>query len=95
MKSLTRVFTFLTFIGIIGFQFITILDDPRHLVEPDPDCPICVAAKTEFYTPIFISIHFSPGIILFLTEEKPIDRVIDNFPSIFSIRAPPLSCFFT
>ena len=91
MKSITRAFVFIAFIGFIGIQFASLLDDPQHLLEPDPDCPICLAAKTEVYVNPHISISFTPDVILYLVENTLLDQEIENYFSILSIRAPPLS----
>jgi hypothetical protein len=90
MKYITQVYLYISLVGFIGIQFATVLDDPQHLVEPDPDCPICVAAKTEVYVNPHISISFTPDIILFLVEDTLLDQGIENYFSILSIRAPPL-----
>ncbi len=91
MKCITVVFLYIALVGFIGIQFATVLDDPQHLVEPDPDCPICLAAKTEVYVNPHISISFTPDVILYLVENTPLDQEIENYFSIISIRAPPLS----
>jgi hypothetical protein len=91
VKSITAVFLYIALVGFIGIQFATVIDDPQHLVEPDPNCPICLASKTEVCSNPHISIIFTPDIILYLVESKPLDQEIENYFSIKSIRAPPLS----
>jgi len=91
MNSISRTILFLTFLGLIGIQFATVIDDPQHMVEPDPDCPICLAAKTEVCIHPDISISFTPNIILYLVEKIPFNQAKENYILIISIRAPPLS----
>ena len=86
MKCINRTFLYIAFVGFIGIQFASILDDPQHLVEPDPDCPICLAAKTQVYLTPRISVSFTPDIIYYLIEKAPFNQEKENCSSIISIR---------
>ena len=91
MRSISRVIFFITFIGIIGIQFASVIDDPQHLTEADPNCPICLAASTQICITPQISISFTPDIILYLIEKSALNQAKEEYISIISIRAPPLS----
>ena len=91
MRIFNRIIFLSLFIGFIGIQFVSILDDPQHLVEPDPQCPLCLAAKTEISALPTISFNFTPEIILYLIEETPFDRGTDDCLLNITIRAPPFS----
>lgn len=91
MRFITRTILFIAFIGFVSIQFATLIDDPQHLVEPDPDCPICLAAKTQVCIDPDISISFTQDIILYLVDDAPFNQDKENYFSIKSIRAPPLS----
>ena len=91
MKRLFQVIFFITLAGFVGIQFATLIDDPQHLVEPDPDCPICLAAETQVCIDPPISFSFTPAILLYLAEKEPLDQELNNYSLILSIRAPPLS----
>ena len=95
MISFVRTIVCFALIGFVGIQFAPLLDDPQHLVEPDPNCPICLAYKTEFCTNPHTSISFKPIIIHYLIEKVPSEPEKVNYSSILSIRAPPytLACF--
>ena len=90
MRSISKAFLYITFIGFISIQFASIIDDPQHLVEPDPDCPICLAAKTQVCIDPDITISFTPDIILYLVENILYHPEKENYLSTLSIRAPPL-----
>ena len=51
MKKSFKTIILLLITGFIGIQFASVIDDPEHLIQPDPDCPICLAAQS----PIFIN----------------------------------------
>jgi len=91
MRYFSRVILFIIFIGFIGIQFAAVIDDPEHLIEPDPDCPICLAAKTQVCITPQISIGFTPNVIHYLVEKSPFNLEKENHLSILSIRAPPIS----
>ena len=91
MRSLNRAILYIVFIGIVAIQLATLIDDPQHLLEPDPNCPICLAAKTEVCITPHLSISFTPDIILFLVEMAVGNQGKEDHLSILSIRAPPVS----
>jgi hypothetical protein len=90
MKWLRRTIVFIAFFGFVGIQFASIIDDPQHLLEPDPNCPLCLAAETKVCTTPQISISFTPNIIHYLVEKSPFIQEKENYFSTLSIRAPPL-----
>jgi hypothetical protein len=91
MRIVNRGIQLFVFLGLIGIQFTSLLDDPQHLIEPDPHCPLCLAAKTEVCTTPHISISFTPEIILYLIKEVPGDPGIEDCFLSIPIRAPPIS----
>jgi hypothetical protein len=91
MKYVYRTLLFWAFIGFIGIQFTALIDNPEHLIEYDPDCPICLAAQTQVCITPQISISFTPNIIHYLLEEAPLNKDKENYFSTLSIRAPPRS----
>ncbi len=91
MKRVTLVLAYIILFGIIGIQFAAIIDDPQHLAEPDPNCPICLAAQTQVYITPQVSISFTPDIIVYLTDNAPGNPENENHLTSITIRAPPLS----
>lgn len=76
-------------LGFVGIQLATIIDDPSHIAEPDPDCPICIAAQTSAYLDINTSFNFTLDFLLFLNENSALEPHTHNYISLISIRAPP------
>jgi len=91
MKYLSKALLFFIFLGFIGILLAVLIDDPDHLIEPDPDCPICLAAKTQICITPQISLSFIPNVIHFLNERSPFHHYKDHYFSTLSIRAPPQS----
>ena len=91
MNFLAKILIHLALAGLIGIQFAAIIDDPQHLAEPDPNCPICLAANTQVCIPPHVSISFTPDVVFFITEKSPKDLQKEAYLEIISIRAPPLS----
>ena len=84
---------FIIFAGIIGMGFIVILDEPDHIIQPDPNCPLCLAAQTYFIfasTFIFFSLIQFLSYIIGITKKK---ICLDQLFYIFSSRAPPSLIF--
>jgi hypothetical protein len=79
----------LLIIGFSGIQFALFIDDPHHLIEPDPDCFICIASHSSIDINPQITIEFTPNIISYLhdiSSPKPYFQIF-NIP--FFTRAPP------
>lgn len=76
--------------GFIGIQFAAFIDDPDHIAEPDPDCPICIAAQTSAYLHLTTPTSFNLDILFYLIEKTPLEPHLYNYESNISIRAPPL-----
>jgi hypothetical protein len=91
MKLISKALVFIALAGLIGIQFAAVIDDPQHLAEPDPDCPICLAANTQICIPPHVSISYTPDIIFYLIEKASFDQQKEAYLSILSIRAPPIS----
>jgi hypothetical protein len=91
MRSVNRIIVLFLLLGFTGIQLVSLLDDPQHLTEPDPDCPLCLAAKTEVCTAPSVAISFTPEIILFLTDQTPFDQGNGEVVLYIPIRAPPYS----
>lgn len=90
MRFFTRIIILILAAGFIAIQFAAVIDDSHHFLEPDPDCPICLAAQTQVYITPYISISYTPNILFYLIDKNPLDPQIQNYCSILSIRAPPL-----
>jgi len=92
MKSKLNI-TVLLFVvfGFIGIQFASLIDDPCHIAEPDPDCVICIASNTPAYLHMATAITFNLDVIFYLIEKSPLEPNIFNYISNISIRAPPLT----
>ena len=91
MRRICLISTCIALIGFVGIQFAAVIDDPHHLIEPDPDCPICLAAKTQVCTTPQISISYTPDIVLYLVEMATQNQEKVNNLSTLAIRAPPVS----
>ena len=91
MKVLSKTIYLLTIAGLIGIQLATIIDNPDHISEPDPDCPICIASNTPVYIDPDITISFTPNIIFYLTEATSHNPYSEYCYLSLSIRAPPLT----
>ena len=91
MKILLKTIYLLTIAGLIGIQLATIIDDPDHIAEPDPNCPICIASQTRACIDPDISISFTPDIIFYLIETSAYNPYSEYYYSNLSIRAPPHS----
>jgi hypothetical protein len=80
---------FILLTGIIGIGLIIILDDPDHIADPDPNCPLCLAAQTNFiFSPnilFFPLIQFLSYLIYFTYKNNYPDAIL----IVFSSRAPP------
>jgi hypothetical protein len=90
MKIPKKVLILLIITGFTGLQFATFLDDPKHLSEPDPDCPLCLAAQNPLYITQDIIITYTPAIILYLLIATPVNPYTNNYISTYCSRAPPL-----
>jgi len=91
MKILLKTIYLLTVAGLIGIQLATIIDDPDHIAEPDPNCPICIAANTPVCIDTDITISFNPDIIFYLIETSSNNPYSEYYYLNLSIRAPPHS----
>jgi len=94
MKSRFENFIALILIlGFCGIQFASLIDDPSHLAEPDPDCLICIASNTPAYLHIDTPVNFNLDIIYYIVENSPLEPITFNYKSNLSIRAPPATFF--
>jgi hypothetical protein len=75
--------------GLIGIRLATLVDDPEHLINPDPDCSICQAYQSQVLLVPDIDIISPSKILLFLNEPRPTDLYSEFHNPLFSIRAPP------
>jgi len=89
MKPVTRIIVLFLFAGFIGIKFAPLIDDPSHFWQPDPNCPICLAAQTQACINPDVSVTFTPDIILYLNEKPELFPHTLTFISILDIRAPP------
>jgi hypothetical protein len=91
MRNFNRIILLFVLLGFTGIQFVSLLDDPRHLAEPDPHCPLCLAAKTEVCAAPTVTFSFTPEIILYLIDQAPFDQGTGDVVVYSPIRAPPCS----
>jgi hypothetical protein len=89
MKFYRRVLFFVLIIGFTSTQFATLIDDPQHLIEPDPNCPICLTVHTPLCIDQDDTIAFTLDIIYYLCPDSPQDLHAYKHFSEQSIRAPP------
>jgi hypothetical protein len=89
MSKNSRYILLFVLLGITFFQFAPLLDDPQHFVEADPDCPFCLATKTELCTTPVFSISFTSEVIVFLVESAPCNLGSEDCLPHLKIRAPP------
>ena len=74
-----------------GIRLATLIDDPDHLIVPDPDCPICQAYQSQVLLVSNADLTTPSTLLLYLNEQTPIDSNSDPVDPILSIRAPPIS----
>jgi hypothetical protein len=94
MKKQLCIFSLLLILGITAIQFIPILDDPNHLMKPDPDCPMCMAYQTPVLPGHAVCIGTIVINVAIIAETYVFNKYSRPFIPIFTIRAPPFSCFF-
>ena len=83
-------------ISFFWIQLSEFLDDPEHLLVPDPDCPICKMVNSLYFPDSDTPTDPAQYIIIYLPEISPPNQVFYCFKSLFSIRAPPSrQVFFT
>ena len=91
MKISKHAVLLLIIVGFISIQLAAFLDEPQHLLEPDPDCPICLAVQSPVCLNLDISINFTPDIILYLADNTVVNPKTSFFLTVLSIRAPPIT----
>lgn len=90
MKSKINIaILILVVFGFIGIQFASLIDDPCHIAEPDPDCAICIASNTPAYLHLVTPTSFTLDILFYLVEKNPLEPYLFKYVSHISIRAPP------
>jgi hypothetical protein len=91
MKAKIRIVVLFIIVGFIGIQLSVFVDDPDHLLRPDPQCPICVAAKTPVLLHPAPPASFTSDVVAYVPE-TPLPAPHSEIPAcILSIRAPPHS----
>lgn len=90
MKIVKQIFLVLLIIGFSGIQFASLIDDPQHHAEPDPDCFFCMVSQTSVCINHIITIDFTPDIIVYLTENIFLEPCYPQYLTNFVTRAPPI-----
>ena len=91
MRLKSYIVTFIIIIGLTGIRLATLIDDPEHLIAPDPDCPICQAYQSQVLLDSNADLTSPTTFLLYLNEQTPIHPYSDPVHPILSIRAPPIS----
>jgi hypothetical protein len=89
MRILKQILLILLIIGFVEIQFASLLDDPQHLIEPNPDCFICLVSQTSGYINHHTTIALYPDIIIYLAEKSFLEPYSHQYFANFSSRAPP------
>lgn len=89
MKIVKQILLVLLIIGFSGIQLALYIDDPQHLIEPDPNCPICIASNTSLYINHQVTIEYTPDIIIYLSENSFLEPCSHQYFTNLSTRAPP------
>ena len=91
MKLRRTIIISIAIAGLIGIRLATMIDDPEHLVVPDPDCPICQAYQSQVLLVSEANLISPSILLLYINEQAPVDPYSDHVHPILSIRAPPIS----
>ena len=85
----TFIIVTILLIGIIGIGLVTIIDEHDHFIDSKPDCPLCLAALTNFlFLPIIVLIPFIE-LLLYIIIHILINPYSASINLTFSSRAPP------
>jgi hypothetical protein len=90
MQLLKRIILVVLIVAFLGIQFVSLIDDPHHFFEPDPDCFFCMVSQTSVYIHHIITLEFSPNVIIYITENKFIEPYSHQYFTNLSTRAPPI-----
>ena len=91
MRLKSNIVVLIIIIGLIGIRLAILIDDPEHIIVPDPDCPICQAYQSQVLLVSNADLTSPSTLLLYLNEQTPIDSYSDPVDPILSIRAPPIS----
>lgn len=94
MKKQLCILSFLLVLGIITIQLIPLLDDPSHLMRPDPNCPMCMAYQTYVLLGHAICIGIMVSVISIIAQTYIFNKYSHPNITIITVRAPPFSCSF-
>ena len=89
MKILKRILLILLLLGFIEILLASLLNDHQHLIEPDPDCLICLVSQTSVSINHHKTVVFNPDIIFYLSEDSFLEPCSHQYFANFSSRAPP------
>ena len=90
MKLRSILVVLIAILGLTGIRLAMLIDDPEHLLVPDPDCPICQAYQSQVLLVSEADLT-SPAILLtYLNDRAPIKNHSNPILPILSIRAPPI-----
>ena len=82
------LFCLVTF-SLIGIRLSIAIDDPDHLLIPNPDCPICQAYNSPVFIDFDINVTSLSIILAYLNEQSPEDLYFNSLILKGLIRAPP------
>ena len=91
MSLKRKIVLSIAIVGLIGIRLATLIDDPDHLITPDPDCPICQAYQSQVLVVSETDLTSPTTLLSYLNEQNPFDLDLDFVHPILSIRAPPIS----
>ena len=89
MKRLSFLAILVIIIGLIDLRLATLVDDPEHLINPDPDCPVCQAYQSQVLLTPDIELITPSMPLIYLNESRPSDLYSESHHHLLSIRAPP------
>ena len=89
MQLLKRTILILLIVAISGIQFVSLIDDPHHFFEPDPDCFFCMVSQTSVYIHHIITLEFTPNVVIYVTEYNFVEPYSHQYFTNLSTRAPP------
>ncbi|MCK4558142.1 MAG: hypothetical protein KAV45_00055 [Calditrichia bacterium] len=91
MRLKSNIIVLIVIIGLTGIRLAILIDDPEHLIVPDPDCPICQAYQSQVLLVSNADLTSLSTLLLYFKEQTTIDSYSHPVDPILSIRAPPIS----
>jgi hypothetical protein len=84
-----KIFLWWIIAGLLAIRLSIIIDNPAHLLTPDPNCPICQAYQSQVLLDFDSPVTTPFLVLIYINESYQLDIVSDPIITIDSIRAPP------